>query len=56
VVSSFKICPGGVLTEYDFQVAYKDLFPKGESENYAHSIFLAFDLNRDSFVCFEVFP
>ncbi|KAI1725529.1 kv channel-interacting protein 2 [Ditylenchus destructor] len=47
------LCPYGVLTEDDFKTIYAGIFPKGDSADYAHFVFQAFDLNRDTFICFE---
>lgn len=48
-----QICPSGVLTESKLKRVYTVLFPNGDSDEYAHFIFMALDRNQDGLVCFD---
>ncbi|XP_076150272.1 Kv channel-interacting protein 4-like [Alosa pseudoharengus] len=48
-------CPNGLVNEDTFKNIYGHFFPHGDSSNYAHFLFRAFDRNQTGFVNFEDF-
>ncbi|XP_051475851.1 Kv channel-interacting protein 4 isoform X8 [Apus apus] len=48
-------CPSGVVNEETFKEIYSQFFPQGDSTNYAHFLFNAFDTDHNGSVSFEDF-
>ncbi|XP_028830027.1 Kv channel-interacting protein 2 isoform X2 [Denticeps clupeoides] len=53
---SFKSeCPSGAVDEETFKLIYSQFFPQGDSSNYAHFLFEAFDKQKNGAVSFDDF-
>ncbi|XP_048062094.1 Kv channel-interacting protein 2 [Megalobrama amblycephala] len=48
-------CPSGVVDEDIFKLIYSQFFPQGDSSNYAHFLFEAFDTNKNGCLSFQEF-
>lgn len=48
-------CPTGIVNEETFKDIYAQFFPQGDSSNYAHYVFNAFDHDHSGSVNFEEF-
>ncbi|XP_036365585.1 Kv channel-interacting protein 4 isoform X9 [Octopus bimaculoides] len=48
-------CPTGIVNEDTFKDIYAQFFPQGDSSNYAHYVFNAFDHDHSGSVNFEEF-
>lgn len=48
-------CPSGLVNEDTFKNIYANFFPHGDSSNYAHFLFKAFDRNQTGSINFEDF-